>query len=205
MALGGLLSAAAGAEESGLFCGVCQTPIVAGEWVGRCPACKAPFHAECWSENEGCATYGCGLMPEKPDTEGPRAPQSYWGQEEKSCPRCGARLRVAALRCRHCGTVFDTRTPVSAEEFRADEITKPTLQKAKRTAVALFLAGVLPFSAPFALLVGSIWFFGNRATIARLPSTQRVLSILGLVAALFSTLCLLAAAWMHAVASGFGG
>jgi hypothetical protein len=24
-----------------------------------CPACKVPHHADCWSENQGCTTYGC--------------------------------------------------------------------------------------------------------------------------------------------------
>jgi uncharacterized CHY-type Zn-finger protein len=198
-----LSSAAAGSQETGLDCGICQTAIAPGETVGRCPECKAPYHAECWTENSGCATYGCALMPETVAAEGPRAPQSYWGREEKDCPHCGKRLRVAALRCRHCGTVFESAAPVSTERFMTEELTKPKLQNAKRGAVIVFVTGLVPCSAPFALLIGSIWYFNNRPTIARLSSTRRVLAVLGLLAALASTLLLLVAAWMHAVASSW--
>jgi hypothetical protein len=33
-----------------------------------CPACKLPFHAECWNENRGCSAFGCSQVnvKEKP-------------------------------------------------------------------------------------------------------------------------------------------
>lgn len=204
MATAELLSTAAGSREAGRLCAVCQTAILLGEAVGRCPQCDAPHHAECWNENSGCAIYGCALMPQTVKAERPLEPRSYWGQEEKDCPRCGKRIRVAALRCRHCETVFETRAPVSAEQFFAEEVGKPRLQNAGRAAMTLFVTGLVPCTAPFALLIGSIWYFTNRTTVARLSSTQRALSVLGLVAALVSTLFLMAAAWMHAVASSVG-
>lgn len=46
------------------ICGYCQSPIKnAGETV-LCPGCKTPYHADCWSENKGCAVYGCNEKAE---------------------------------------------------------------------------------------------------------------------------------------------
>ncbi len=63
------------------------------------------------------------------------------------------------------------------------------------------MAGVVPCTAPLALLFGSIGYLTHRPTVARLPSTHRALSILGLVAALVSTVLLVLAFWVHGVAS----
>jgi hypothetical protein len=41
-------------------CGVCHAVIGTGEALTTCPECETTFHAECWTENYGCSTYGCG-------------------------------------------------------------------------------------------------------------------------------------------------
>jgi pSer/pThr/pTyr-binding forkhead associated (FHA) protein len=41
------------------ICGICQTPIETFEATETCPACSQRYHAECWSQNRGCAAYGC--------------------------------------------------------------------------------------------------------------------------------------------------
>ncbi len=28
-----------------------------------CPQCDAPYHQECWEENQGCCVYGCPAHP----------------------------------------------------------------------------------------------------------------------------------------------
>ena len=43
-------------------CGICQSPIAAGESAATCPSCGLTFHAECWTENFGCAAYGCSQV-----------------------------------------------------------------------------------------------------------------------------------------------
>ena len=43
-------------------CGVCHSPIGGGEALTTCPECDTTYHAECWAENLGCSTYGCGQV-----------------------------------------------------------------------------------------------------------------------------------------------
>jgi hypothetical protein len=43
-------------------CGVCHSPIGAGEPTTTCPECDSTFHRSCWDENHGCSTYGCGQV-----------------------------------------------------------------------------------------------------------------------------------------------
>jgi len=95
--------------ESGPLCSICQTAIHPGEPIGPCPACASTFHEECWKENGGCAVYGCARMPQTVKDGNPSVqPASYWGQDEKVCPQCSKKIKVAALRCRHCGTIFES-------------------------------------------------------------------------------------------------
>jgi hypothetical protein len=46
-------------DEIGKTCPYCRFPLKPGEQVVTCPACKLPHHADCWTENRGCTTYGC--------------------------------------------------------------------------------------------------------------------------------------------------
>lgn len=187
---------AATAREVGCLCAICQTSIDGGAAVGRCPACEAPFHTECWAENGGCATYGCAHMPETVKAEEATAVQTHWGEEEKDCPRCAVRIKVAALRCRHCGTVFESSAPVSRAEFMARERQAPLVTAGRTAAVVVFVMGLLPVTAPLCLLLGGGWALSNRAVIARLPGAHRVLCYVGLGAAAVSTALLLLAAAM---------
>ena len=40
-------------------CAICQSSIYPAEETHPCPKCGLVFHAECWQENFGCASYGC--------------------------------------------------------------------------------------------------------------------------------------------------
>ena len=40
-------------------CQYCQSNIKLNEDYILCPSCSAPYHKDCWYENEGCAVYGC--------------------------------------------------------------------------------------------------------------------------------------------------
>jgi hypothetical protein len=40
-------------------CAICQTSIYPAEQTHQCASCGLVFHAECWQENFGCASYGC--------------------------------------------------------------------------------------------------------------------------------------------------
>ena len=43
------------------ICPYCQTAIAAGSDYLTCPACKTPYHPDCWQENGGCAVRGCAV------------------------------------------------------------------------------------------------------------------------------------------------
>ena len=43
-------------------CAICQSSIYPDEPTHPCPSCALVFHAECWQENFGCASYGCAQV-----------------------------------------------------------------------------------------------------------------------------------------------
>lgn len=45
--------------ETQTVCGACQSQISILEQITRCPECGVTFHADCWTENRGCSSYGC--------------------------------------------------------------------------------------------------------------------------------------------------
>jgi len=51
------------AEGQAGLCAICQSAIGEGDVRTACPGCGAPYHAECWAENGGCAVYGCECVP----------------------------------------------------------------------------------------------------------------------------------------------
>jgi pSer/pThr/pTyr-binding forkhead associated (FHA) protein len=44
------------------MCAICQSRILLGEEMTGCPECGLTFHADCWTENRGCAAYGCAQV-----------------------------------------------------------------------------------------------------------------------------------------------
>lgn len=66
----------ADASTAGRSCPYCRFPIKEGTEVNVCPTCGSAHHAECWSDNRGCAILGCASGPaEGSETPtGPRAP-----------------------------------------------------------------------------------------------------------------------------------
>ncbi|HEX9048616.1 MAG TPA: RING finger protein, partial [Verrucomicrobiae bacterium] len=129
-------------------CAICLSPIQAGEAQADCPACHAVYHAECWSENGGCAAYGCPQVPQVEKRQNIEIPVSYWGQENKQCPNCGREILAAAVRCRHCGTVFQSARPQEAGEFQQRAALSQRLPALRRTIVILFVVCVLTCLAP---------------------------------------------------------
>ena len=158
-------------------CGVCQTAFEAGDVVEPCPDCTAPHHRECWDENGGCAVYGCPRAPATLKAE-PELVRSHWGEEEKDCPRCKGRIKVAAVRCRLCGAILsETATGQGASSARSS------------VPLLVFLGGIVPFTAPFALAGGLLWLLrANRWR--RLPPSGKVLLGFGLATATLSLLLL---------------
>ncbi len=141
------------------LCAICQTPLgpTENEPTTTCPACDAKYHADCWLQNGGCAVYGCAQVPATEGRASIEIPVGYWGQEHKPCPVCNAQILAAALRCRHCGTVFPTARPLGSAEYSRATSQEAQSPRVRRIVLWLFVLCLIPFSAPIAAVVGFGW------------------------------------------------
>lgn len=172
----------AGEKLAGQRCAICQTAIVAGEVVVICPDCALPFHDECWQENRGCAQYGCASAPETVKAEAaPDAVGAVWG-DEKTCPACGRKIKAQAVKCRHCGAVFETRDLIDAQAYAAREYMDGEYAKARNVVAVLFLGSASGCLSPVALVMLAVLRFGKSCLgieYRRLPSVLKMLVNLG--------------------------
>jgi len=164
-------------------CPFCQTAVEPGDEGVACTACGVGHHADCWRENTGCGVYGCSAAPKVENRSAMEIPVSYWGQERKPCPKCGESIMAAALRCRNCGTVFETTRPLSAAEARAAEKLQEQAPDVRRGSIWLFAFCVLPLTAPLGFLIGLPWYRRRRDVLARQPAMYSALCRLGLAIA----------------------
>ena len=161
-------------------CPFCQTAVAPGDEGIACTACGIGHHSDCWRENAGCGVYGCAAAPPVENRSTLEVPVSYWGQERKPCPKCGESIMAAALRCRSCGTVFETSRPLSTAEAQANEKIQQQAPAVRRGAIWLFVFCVLPLTAPLGFLIGLPWYRARRAVLSRLPTMYSALCRLGL-------------------------
>ena len=168
-------------------CGYCQGVLGDGEERIDCPSCHTSFHAECWQENGGCATYGCTQAPAVMPRRELEIPASWWGREQKPCPVCGQEILATAVRCRHCGATFVSARPEDAAEFQRRAQRQEQMPQLKRKVVWQFALSIFPFTAPVGAVYGLVWYWSNRREVRSLPSFFPALGILGLIVGLFQT------------------
>ena len=183
-------------------CPFCLSLISSDEAKENCPSCRAVHHHECWTENGGCAVYGCTCVPAAESRGALEIPVSYWGQEHKPCPSCSQEILAAAVRCRHCGATFQSARPQDAAEFRNRSELADRLPAAGKRVVVIFILSVIPFLAPVGAVWGLVWGRANRESLAALPPLYGALHRIGLIAAISLTFLLVLTTTIYSVVRG---
>ncbi len=187
-AAGGLPIAATAVETTGGTCPICLTAFDPGSPARSCPSCGQFHHVECWDEVGGCATYGCDQAPRAEKEAPAEAPVSAWG-DTKKCPACQETIKAIALKCRYCGTEFDTVDPLSARDLRRKLERSEKRGTLEKTCVGLFVAALFGCLAPIVLIAGLAVVLPNRRELGRSGPLYLVLgySAIG-ISALYSIL-----------------
>ena len=86
----------------------------------------------------------------------PLAPRSAWG-ETKKCPACGEKIKSIALRCRYCGTEFDTVDPLSLKDLRKQVVKEERLQSTRALVVVLFVLSIVGCLAPIIAIAATAY------------------------------------------------
>lgn len=189
--------------DAGPSCAICQSGIAPGEEVASCPACRAPYHAECWRDNGGCAVYGCSQVPATEGLTALEVPPAFWGREDKACPHCGATILAMAVRCRSCGTQLRAAPEAKASYMRRLN-RQQRAPRLRRLALLNMAAALLPGLALVAGGAGALFYARHKLEIRRLPGTYDALFRISIAVGLAQSAILAAAVvafWIKDVVS----
>ena len=163
-------------------CSICGFAIKAAEAVHVCDLCRNGFHQECWDGNGGCGTPGCANVPQKVESKDSGTDEvTYWGATTKVCPACGETIKVNELKCPWCHEEFKTAEPMTADEMKQGLVVRRGDVRVRNIALAIFIGGILGFTAPVNLVLGGAWYLQNRAKLQTESPAHGLLAVAGLV------------------------
>jgi len=172
-------------------CAICLAGVAPGEeGVVACPACGAPYHTDCWSDNGGCGVYGCRLVPKTEGLKPLEIPPAFWGREDKDCPRCGLSIMAMAVRCRHCGAAVEAR-PADRATYQRQQSRRAAAPALRRIAILLVAGALIPGIAAIAAVAGWIIYRRRRADIRAMRGSYEALYKIAIAVGSLQSLVLL--------------
>jgi hypothetical protein len=169
-------------------CPICQTAIQPGEPSVKCPGCDLVHHEECWKEIGGCGTFGCSKAPAAEKGEqAATTPLTAWG-DTKRCPACGETIKAIALKCRYCGSTFDTVDPLTIGDLRQQVHRDEKLKTVRNTFVGLFVVSLIGCLAPLTALIAAIYVPTHRAQLAKCGPLYKIMGWTALALSCFYSL-----------------
>lgn len=150
-------------------CAACHTRIEAGDAAEECPDCRHLYHADCWRELGGCATFGCAraVTGEKPPA--PAMVGGGWG-DSKICPSCGTTIGASLLVC-GCGARFPWPEPIGVDEYQGWLAERNKVKELKILLVTLFVLSLTGLLAPLVGLAAGIVAWRQRRRLAGADGT----------------------------------
>lgn len=152
--------------ETSTTCTICQTMIEGTDPITECKACLLGFHAECWEEYGGCATYGC---KEAPKTE------KKAEDVRKECPYCGEMIRAKAIRCPSCRERFEDARPVDRDEYFQEMMDAPVRKAFRAKTLGFLAASIVPCLGPIMLVLGVMWLKSKDEEFEKVGNVYRVM------------------------------
>lgn len=145
-------------------CSICHTRITETDSTQDCPDCHQGYHANCWSEMGGCATYGCKSTPAAVKPAPVMGAGAGWG-DSKSCPVCNSSIGSSRLIC-SCGTKFPYADPMTQAEFQEWRAGQDAVKGSKRLLVGLFVGSIIGVTAPLCGLISGVFGYAKREQLA---------------------------------------
>lgn len=104
----------------GKICPFCKTAFTPDDDIVICSECEMPHHKDCWIENQGCTTFGCGGTIKNADCETNSVTATQMNYEDTGsafCRNCGAQLNSTQAFCHRCGNSVQPEPQVNNYDY----------------------------------------------------------------------------------------
>jgi hypothetical protein len=145
-------------------CSICHTRISDTDSNEDCPDCQQSYHASCWTELGGCATYGCKSTPAAEKPAPLAGAGGGWG-DSKSCPSCNQGIGSSRLVC-SCGAKFPFADPMTPGEYQQWQTSQDGVKASKRVIIGLFIGSIIGVTAPVCGPLSGLFGYKKRKQLA---------------------------------------